>query len=174
MLSTLPLLAVLALGATVPQDDEVDLSRLEVYLDKAVNGSAYIRPQAAARLKHPGGIAALVAILAILGAQPAVFARIVPEKPKAPTVTHDGTDPYKNLPSDGMSLGPKDAPLQVEEFSDFECPHCQRMHEVVIAAILKHRDKIRVTHRDYPLDQSCNRKITIIEMGPEFKQAHVL
>lgn len=50
-------------------DDAVDTSRLEAYLDKALHGSAVIRPQAAARLVPMGKVAA-DRILAVAGAGP--------------------------------------------------------------------------------------------------------
>jgi len=62
-----------ALAAT--QDDGVDLARLEAMLDKAIRGSAVIRPQAAARLV-PMGAPAAERILALCAGGPPDVAKL--------------------------------------------------------------------------------------------------
>lgn len=58
------------------------------------------------------------------------------------------------------SIGPADAPIQIVEFADFECPGCRvlyaRMHEL----LKKHEGRYRFVFRNYPLDQECNPSIT--------------
>jgi len=57
-------------------------------------------------------------------------------------VTEDG-DP---------SYGPANAPITIIEFSDFECPYCQRWHvEVWKKLVAAYPDKIRLVYRDFPL-----------------------
>lgn len=53
----------------------------------------------------------------------------------------------KNNPT----LGPKDAKVTIVEFSDFECPYCNKSQEVNRALRDKYKDKIRWVFRDYPL-----------------------
>ena len=54
-------------------------------------------------------------------------------------------------PADAPSLGPAGAPLVMQVFSDFQCPHCARV-EPTIAALRAHfGDRLRVVWRDYPL-----------------------
>ena len=52
------------------------------------------------------------------------------------------------------SLGSAHAPLTIVEFSDFECPYCQRFHELVLPQ-LKRRyidpGLVRFVHKDLPL-----------------------
>ncbi len=51
------------------------------------------------------------------------------------------------------------APIQVVEFSDFQCPYCS-VGALTLNAVLNHYPhKIQVFFRNYPLDQSCNPKI---------------
>jgi protein-disulfide isomerase len=67
--------------------------------------------------------------------------KVVTEKPERQKVE------VKNNPS----LGPENAKVTVIEFSDFECPFCQRSQEVNKALREKYKDKIRWVFRDYPL-----------------------
>ncbi len=57
------------------------------------------------------------------------------------------------------SIGAADAPIQIVEFADFECPGCRvlyaRMHEL----LKKYEGKYRFVFRNYPLDQECNPSI---------------
>ncbi len=53
---------------------------------------------------------------------------------------------------DDPSLGPADAPLTIIEFSDFQCPYCQRWHEETFPALMAaYPDQIRFVYRDLPV-----------------------
>jgi len=69
------------------------------------------------------------------------------------------TRAWIGLPTDGLTLGPKNAPVRIEEFTDFECPYCGKAHEVMMQVIKQFPGKIHLVHRDYPLDMACNPKI---------------
>lgn len=58
-----------------------------------------------------------------------------------------------------ISLGSADAPVVIEEFTDFQCPFCAKAHKALIGAILKNADSIYLRHYNYPLDNSCNPNI---------------
>jgi protein-disulfide isomerase len=47
--------------------------------------------------------------------------------------------------------GPANAPVQLEEFGDFECPPCGIFHPVLKQMEEEFGDKIRVTFREFPL-----------------------
>lgn len=52
-------------------------------------------------------------------------------------------------------LGSKDAPLTVVEFTDYQCPYCQRFHTTVFGELKKNyidTGKVRFYSRDLPLD----------------------
>jgi len=66
--------------------------------------------------------------------------RILLEPPRV-AVREDG-DPSK---------GPKDAPVHVLEFSDFQCPYCARVEPVVKRLGETYGDKMRLVFRNYPL-----------------------
>jgi protein-disulfide isomerase len=77
---------------------------------------------------------------------PAV-AQVVVQTPTAPEprVYDIKTDGYP-------SLGPKDAPITVVEFSDYQCPYCYRWHEQVYKPLLAaYPGKIRFVYRNFPL-----------------------
>jgi protein-disulfide isomerase/uncharacterized membrane protein len=63
---------------------------------------------------------------------------------------------WRGLPASGKTLGPADAPIRIEEFTDFQCPFCSRAHDVMLQVVEKYPGKIHLMHRDYPLDHNCN------------------
>jgi len=53
---------------------------------------------------------------------------------------------------DDPSIGPDNAEITIIEFSDFECPYCQRWHNEVFDRILEdYPDQVRIVYRDFPL-----------------------
>jgi protein-disulfide isomerase/uncharacterized membrane protein len=69
------------------------------------------------------------------------------------------TQAWHGLPTRGLTIGPPDAPIQLEEFTDFECPFCGKAHEVMMQVIQQFPGKIHLRHRDYPLDMACHPRI---------------
>ncbi|MGE5464103.1 MAG: thioredoxin domain-containing protein [Syntrophothermus sp.] len=66
-------------------------------------------------------------IAIVIGAALLVFAFVWPSiRPVAEVVTVDpGTHPNAN----DNSMGDPNAPIKIEEFSDFQCPYCERFHQ---------------------------------------------
>lgn len=56
-----------------------------------------------------------------------------------------------NIRSDESIRGPKDAPITLVEYSDFECPFCSRGYETVQALMKKYDGKIRFIYKHLPL-----------------------
>jgi protein-disulfide isomerase len=58
-----------------------------------------------------------------------------------------------DIPIDGFySIGPKDAPIKIVEFSDFQCPFCRRWHQQVYEPLLAaYPGKIQLIYRNLPL-----------------------
>lgn len=54
----------------------------------------------------------------------------------------------KNSPG----IGPEDAEITVVEFSDFECPYCQRFNPTLDQVKSTYKDKVRVVFRQFPLN----------------------
>ena len=51
---------------------------------------------------------------------------------------------------DDPSIGPVDAPITIVEFSDFQCPYCQKSVAVLKELRRLYGEKIRMVYRDYP------------------------
>lgn len=49
------------------------------------------------------------------------------------------------------SLGPADAPVTIVEFSDYQCPACRQVHEVVLRMRAKYGTQLQWVFKDYPL-----------------------
>jgi protein-disulfide isomerase len=59
--------------------------------------------------------------------------------------------PKKEVEAVGPTKGPKDAPITIVEFSDFECPFCVRAEKTVTDVLAAYPGKIRLVYRDFPL-----------------------
>jgi protein-disulfide isomerase len=69
-----------------------------------------------------------------------VGVRVFLEPPRA-TVSEGG----------GASKGPKDAPVTIVEFSDFQCPYCARVAPAMKRLQETYGDRLRMVFRNYPL-----------------------
>jgi protein-disulfide isomerase len=50
-------------------------------------------------------------------------------------------------------LGPRDAPVTLVEYGDYECPHCGRAHYVLKDLMAELGDVVQLVFRDFPLTQ---------------------
>lgn len=58
------------------------------------------------------------------------------------------------VPTEGEpALGPATAPVTIVEFSDFQCPFCQRVQPTLRALLKDYGDKVRLVYRDFPIPQ---------------------
>src|SRR6185295_9376207 len=55
--------------------------------------------------------------------------------------------------ADDPAIGPASAPVTLVEFSDFQCPFCQRVAPTLKQVKQKYGDKVRVVWKDFPLTQ---------------------
>jgi len=67
-----------------------------------------------------------------------------------------GLDPqyWTRLPTSGTSIGNADAPVLVEEYFDYQCPHCHTAAETIVAPIIAghvSRGDVRFAYRMYPI-----------------------
>ena len=98
-------------------------------------------------------VLAALAVLALsqLFWVPPIFER-PSQKPTAP-IDFDG------MPASRNTLGPPEAPIRIEEFTDFQCPYCGQAHRVMLDLMKRNPGKIHLIHRDFPLDHKCNPAI---------------
>src|SRR4029077_16560585 len=52
---------------------------------------------------------------------------------------------------DAPSLGDANAPVTLVEFSDFECPVCRSLHDV-LRGMLQTYPQVRMVFKDYPIE----------------------
>ncbi len=76
------------------------------------------------------------------------------------SVIFDGTGQRTAFPvGDCPTWGPQDAPIEIVEFNDFECPFCRRSVRTLDKICRKYTGKIRRVFVNFPADRSCNRAV---------------
>ena len=76
----------------------------------------------------------------------------------APTAANAPTEQVArryDIPTKGFSsIGPEDAPITLVEFSDYQCPYCEKWHDEVYKQLwAAYPGKIRFVYRNLPLTQ---------------------
>jgi protein-disulfide isomerase/uncharacterized membrane protein len=61
----------------------------------------------------------------------------------------------------GIAQGPKDAPIQLVEFSDFECPHCSRAYATLKDLLPRYSKEVRFVYHHFPISNKCNPSVHI-------------
>lgn len=56
-------------------------------------------------------------------------------------------------------IGARTPEFIIEEFTDYQCFQCKKMHHYIRQLIAQHPDRIRLIHRHFPLDQEFNSVI---------------
>jgi len=67
--------------------------------------------------------------------------------------------PAAELIATRAAIGPAAARVQIIEFADFQCPHCQSAFTHLTELAETFPNDIRVTFLNFPLDQACNSMI---------------
>lgn len=72
---------------------------------------------------------------------------------RAKVATRIMLDPPRQViaKADRPSTGPDNAPIQLIEFSDFQCPYCESAFPTVKQVLNTYGDRIHFTYRHYPL-----------------------
>jgi len=99
------------------------------------------------------GLAAIRADLETVKSQLTEVLRLLRQRPiqggDAPT------GPVRASVADAPTLGRADAPVTLVEFSDYQCPFCQRFFATTLPALKKDyidTGKLRFVYRDFPLE----------------------
>jgi len=81
------------------------------------------------------------------------------DKLRAKTTVRTALEPPRmKVAADGPSRGPANAPIELVEFSDFQCPYCLRSYPTVKQVLSTYGDRIRFVYRNYPLPSHPNAK----------------
>jgi protein-disulfide isomerase len=60
---------------------------------------------------------------------------------------------WEQIAAAGQRMGPAAAPVQIVEFSDFQCPFCATFAETLRKVRAKHPGRVSVLYRHYPIQQ---------------------
>src|SRR5947209_8430738 len=80
--------------------------------------------------------------------------RLLSQRPADGRIATSG--PVRTSLGGAPMLGRADAPVTLVEFSDYQCPFCQRFFATTLSALKQHyvdTGKVRYVFRDFPLDQ---------------------
>src|SRR3989441_5343555 len=131
----LPALMILALASSAwtqaPQDTPRDLTAIKADLER------------------------IKADLETVKSQLGQLLRLLSQRPVQGGVATSG--PVRTSVADAPVLGRADAPVTLVEFSDYQCPFCQRFFATTLPALKKDyvdTGKVRYVFRDFPLTTS--------------------
>lgn len=74
--------------------------------------------------------------------------------PEAPSDTVTG--PVPPVTNADHVRGDKNAPVTIIEYSDYECPYCQRFHPTMQQVMEQYKGKVKWVYRHYPLSFHAN------------------
>ena len=60
--------------------------------------------------------------------------------------------PRVAVATNGSAIGPMDAPITIVEFSDYQCPFCQRAEPTVKQVLQQYEGKVRFVYKHFPLE----------------------
>ena len=98
----------------------------------------------------------LLAALMILALRSLGWAQAPQDAPRAVLGAVARSGPVRTSVADAPMLGRADAPVTIVEFSDYQCPFCQRFFATTFPALKKEyvgTGKVRYVFRDFPLDR---------------------
>lgn len=131
-----------------PTDAEVD-----AYYGKFKREGAppldQVRPQVERALMEESSKKVYAGIIADLKAKAQVQQMLPDVRPPAVKV---------DIPEHAATFGPKEAVVEVVEFSDFECPYCARAATAVSEVKKRYGDKVKFAFRHFPLSFHPNAR----------------
>jgi protein-disulfide isomerase len=129
----------IAAKAAAVTHEEV-LSAYEMYKSRLKKPESEVEPQLLAMLQERKVAARRQEFLSSLRTAADVSMNLTPP---ASFRAHVGLD--------GPTRGASNAPVTIVEFEDFQCPFCKRAQETVDQVLARYKDRVRMVHRDLPL-----------------------
>ncbi len=68
-----------------------------------------------------------------------------------PSLGEPAAGPIPDITTADHVRGDKNAPVTIVEFSDFQCPFCERFHPTMLKVMTDYKGKVRWVFRHYPL-----------------------
>lgn len=96
------------------------------------------------------GLSSILVLCALFVVGLLVHRYFFSSKPK-PKMQKRTIEDWKTLSFNGQRIGPKDAPVQIVEFFDYQCPYCKSVQPVVKAIHKKYPKKVAIIHENFPL-----------------------
>ncbi len=84
-----------------------------------------------------------------------IVAQYVGEWEKEPVIQIDVK--RGSVLSSDFTKGTQGAPIQIIEFSDYACPHCQDLGKTLTQYAKDYPGAFEAVHKDFPLDSTCNK-----------------
>ncbi len=110
--------------------------------------------------KKPYGLYALIGVLALFLVISMFTAGFGLRATGSATI--DNANAFPDIDAEAItdpSLGPEDAKVTIVEYSDFECPFCQRVQETIKQVIEEYKGQVRLVFKNYPLSFHKNAVI---------------
>jgi protein-disulfide isomerase len=91
---------------------------------------------------------------------PDVQATVTETAAESPAAVVEDTCDQAGRTDEGYPLfGAPEGVVTIVEFSDYECGHCRKAHELVRTLVHEFHGKVRLVHRHFPLDNACNPRV---------------
>lgn len=88
----------------------------------------------------------------LLGRTASATAAKAPQNNAAQNAADQQTKRYDVSEDDDPAFGPKNAPITIIEFSDYQCPYCRKWYVETFAKLMStYPNQIRFIYRDFPL-----------------------
>jgi len=121
---------------------------------------SYVTPLA---IVAAGALIAIGLFFGLKGNQPSLGAQPDPYGGEAV----DTTSEIRPVTKDDHIKGSLDAPVKIVEYSDFECPFCQRFHDTMNEVMAESTGDIAWVYRHFPLDQLHPRNARKVAVASE-------
>jgi protein-disulfide isomerase len=102
-----------------------------------------------------------ITLLAVIGAVALIITALLIAQNNRPVGDIVTPEPRTYAQVDGQSIGDPNAPVKIEEYSDFQCPYCKVFHDETLPLIL--RDYVQIglvnfTFHNFPVNDRGSAK----------------